>query len=72
MTKWLRLNYNVIHDVDNAKVKVYINRYLKLEAKGRGGTSRAVRCEPYAQDGDGDGDGDSNCMEVKDIKILRK
>ncbi|KAJ7956957.1 citrate-binding protein-like [Quillaja saponaria] len=32
--KWFRLN--VIHDVDAAKVQVYINGSLKIEADGRG------------------------------------
>ncbi|PKI38100.1 citrate-binding protein-like [Punica granatum] len=64
--RWFRLN--VIHDVDNSKVKVYIDGYLRLEAQGRGGTSHAFKCGVYAQDGD------SYYMESrwKDIKILRK
>jgi hypothetical protein len=64
--KWFRLN--VIHDVDAAKVNVYIDGYLKLEADGRGGTSHAIICGVYAQNND------SYCMESrwKDIKVLRK
>ncbi|KAL4644080.1 hypothetical protein ACB092_02G137600 [Castanea dentata] len=44
-----RFKLNVIHDVDAAKLKVYIDGYLKLEAKGRGGTSHAFKCGFYAQ-----------------------
>lgn len=64
--KWFKLN--VIHDVDAAKVKVYINGCLKCEADGRGGTSHAFKCGVYAQNDD------SYYMESrwKDIKVLRK
>ncbi|GLT70424.1 hypothetical protein SLA2020_425050 [Shorea laevis] len=64
--KWFQLN--VVHDVDRAKVKVYIDRNLKLEAVGHGGSSHTFKCGVYAQNGD------SQCMESrwKQIKILRK
>ncbi|ESR41103.1 hypothetical protein CICLE_v10027490mg, partial [Citrus x clementina] len=64
--KWFKLN--VIHDVDAAKVKVYINGCLIFEADGRGGTSHAFKCGVYAQNDD------SYYMESrwKDIKVLRK
>nr|TKS18326.1 citrate-binding protein-like [Populus alba] len=48
--QWFRLN--VVHDVDSAKVKVYINGTLKIEADGRGGTSHAFKCGVYAQNND--------------------
>ncbi|XP_008232245.1 PREDICTED: citrate-binding protein-like [Prunus mume] len=48
--KWFKLN--VIHDVEAAKVKVYIDGCLKLEADGRGGTSHAFKCGVYAQHND--------------------
>ncbi|PRQ49239.1 putative concanavalin A-like lectin/glucanase domain-containing protein [Rosa chinensis] len=64
--KWFKLN--VVHDVDGAKVRVYIDRCLKIEADGRGGTSHAFKCGVYAQMND------SNYMESrwKHIKVLRK
>ncbi|OMP06539.1 Concanavalin A-like lectin/glucanases superfamily [Corchorus capsularis] len=64
--KWFKLN--VIHDVDAAKLKVYIDGDLKLEADGHGGTSHAFKCGVYAQDND------SYYMESrwKNIKVLRK
>lgn len=64
--KWFKLN--VIHDVDAAKVKVYIDGRLKLEADGRGGTSHAFKCGVYAQNND------SCYMESrwKHIKVLTK
>ncbi|KAK3004957.1 hypothetical protein RJ639_019300 [Escallonia herrerae] len=64
--RWFRLN--VIHDADAAKVKVFIDGYLKLEAAGRGGTSHTFKCGVYAQNND------SFIMESrwKNIKILRK
>lgn len=62
--KWFRLN--VIHDVDAAKVRVYIDGSLKLEADGRGGTSHEFKCGIYAQSTD------SHYMESrwKHIKIF--
>ncbi|XAR62317.1 hypothetical protein NMG60_11017037, partial [Bertholletia excelsa] len=64
--RWFKLN--VVHDVEAAKVRVYINGYLKLEADGRGGTSHAFKCGVYAQYND------SFYMESrwKHIKVLRK
>ncbi|KAK6922877.1 Alginate lyase 2 [Dillenia turbinata] len=64
--KWFRLN--VIHDVDAAKVEVYIDGDLKFEAGGHGGTSHSLKCGVYAQDDD------SYYMESRwrDIKVLRK
>ncbi|KAJ0097936.1 hypothetical protein Patl1_27756 [Pistacia atlantica] len=64
--KWFGLN--VIHDVDNSKVKVYIDGILKYVAPGRGGTSHYFKCGVYAQDDD------SYYMEScwKSIKILKK
>ncbi|KAK9949999.1 hypothetical protein M0R45_005506 [Rubus argutus] len=64
--KWFKLN--VVHDVDAAKVRVYIDGCLKIEADGRGGTSHAFKCGVYAQKND------SFYMESrwKDIKVLRK
>ncbi|KAI5554356.1 hypothetical protein BDE02_19G006700 [Populus trichocarpa] len=64
--QWFRLN--VVHDVDSAKVKVYINGILKIEADGRGGTSHAFKCGVYAQNND------SYYMESrwKGIKVLKK
>ncbi|KAK2998933.1 hypothetical protein RJ639_023872 [Escallonia herrerae] len=64
--RWFRLN--VIHDADAAKVKVFIDGYLKLEAAGRGGTSHTFKCGVYAQNND------SFIMESrwKNVKILRK
>lgn len=64
--KWFKLN--VIHDVEAAKVKVYIDGCLKLEADGRGGTSHAFKCGVYAQHND------SFYMESrwKHIQVSRK
>ncbi len=64
--KWFRLN--VIHDVDAAKVKVYINGDLKLERDDRRGTSHYFKCGVYTQNDP------SNCMESqwKNIKVLKK
>ncbi|PRQ49240.1 putative concanavalin A-like lectin/glucanase domain-containing protein [Rosa chinensis] len=45
--KWFKIN--VVHDVDAAKVRVYIDGCLKIEANGRGGTSHAFKCGVYAQ-----------------------
>lgn len=64
--RWFRLN--VIHDVDAAIVKVYIDGVLKFEAPGRGGTSHYFKCGVYAQNDD------SHSMESrwKEIKVLKK
>lgn len=64
--KWFRLN--VIHDVDSAKVQVYIDGVSTFEAAGRGGTSHYFKCGVYAQDDD------SYYMESrwKGIKVLKK
>ncbi|KAL9459381.1 hypothetical protein AB3S75_002725 [Citrus x aurantiifolia] len=64
--KWFKLN--VIHDVDNSKVRVYIDGVLKSEAPGRGGTSHYFKFGVYAQNND------SYYMESrwKDIKVLKK
>ncbi|KAK9991231.1 hypothetical protein SO802_026216 [Lithocarpus litseifolius] len=64
--RWFKLN--VIHDVDAAKLKVYIDGYLKLEAKGRADTSHAFKCGVYAQFSD------SCYMESrwKHLKVLRE
>lgn len=64
--KWFKLN--VIHDVDNSKVRVYIDGVLKYEAPGRGGTSHYFKFGVYAQNND------SYYMESrwKDIKVLKK
>lgn len=64
--KWFRLN--IIHDVDAAKVNVFIDEVLKLEVDGRGGTSHSLKCGVYAQDND------SSCMESrwKEIKVLKR
>lgn len=63
--RWFHLN--VIHDVDAAKVRVYIDGQLKMTADGRGGTSHVFKCGVYAQTGD------SFRMESrwKNIKVLR-
>lgn len=64
--RWFRLN--VIHDVDAAIVKVYIDGVLKFEAPCRGGTSHYFKCGVYAQNDD------SHSMESrwKEIKVLKK
>lgn len=64
--KWFKLN--VIHDMDNSKVRVYIDGVLKYEAPGRGGTSHYFKFGVYAQNND------SYYMESrwKDIKVLKK
>ncbi|KAL3527932.1 hypothetical protein ACH5RR_012588 [Cinchona calisaya] len=63
--KWFHLN--VIHDVEAAKVQVFIDGCLKIVADGRGGTSHTFKCGVYAQDDD------SCCMESrwKNITILK-
>ena len=64
--RWFRLN--VIHDVDSSTLKVYINKVLKLEAPGHGGTSHFFKFGVYSQyDG-------SHYMESrwKKIKVLKK
>ncbi|KAL6219780.1 hypothetical protein ACLB2K_007539 [Fragaria x ananassa] len=63
--KWFKIN--VVHDVDAAKVRVYIDGCLKTEANGRGGTSHAFKYGVYAQMND------SCYMECrwKDIKIVK-
>ncbi|KAL5751980.1 hypothetical protein ACOSQ2_022487 [Xanthoceras sorbifolium] len=64
--KWFKLN--VVHDVDNSKVTVYINGQLKYTAPGRGGDSHFFKVGVYAQDDD------SHYMESrwKDIKVYKK
>lgn len=64
--KWFKLN--VIHDVDNSKVRVYIDGVLKYEAPGRGGNSHYIKFGVYAQNND------SYYMESrwKDIRVLKK
>ena len=64
--RWFRVN--VVHDVEGANVKVYIDRVLMYEAIGRGGTSHYFKCGVYAEcDG-------SYLMESywKGIKVLKK
>ncbi|CAN1301457.1 Citrate-binding protein [Linum perenne] len=48
--KWFSLN--VIHDVENSKLNVYIDGKLKLETNGRGGISHNFKCGVYAQSND--------------------
>lgn len=64
--KWFKLN--VIHDVDDSRVMVYIDGELIYIAPGRGGTSHYFKVGVYAQNND------SYYMESrwKDIKIYRK
>lgn len=64
--KWFKLN--VIHDVDNSEVKVYVNGKLKYTAPGRGGKSHYFKVGVYSQDDA------SHYMESrwKDIKIYKK
>ncbi|KAL5714916.1 hypothetical protein ACHQM5_016817 [Ranunculus cassubicifolius] len=64
--RWFRLN--VIHDVGASKVKVFIDRVLKLEVDGRGGKSHYFKCGVYAQNNA------SHYMESrwKRIKVLKK
>lgn len=63
--RWFHLN--VIHDVDAAKLRVFIDGQLKFTANGRGGTFHAFKCGVYAQTGD------SFRMESrwKNIEVLR-
>ncbi|KAK1262870.1 Citrate-binding protein [Acorus gramineus] len=64
--RWFRLN--VIHDVDERKVTVYIDGELKLETADHGGNSHYFKCGVYAQADD------SYYMESqwKDIRVLKK
>ncbi|KAH7565974.1 hypothetical protein ACOSP7_022140 [Xanthoceras sorbifolium] len=64
--KWFKLN--VVHDVENSKVTVYINGQLKYTAPGRGGDSHYFKVGVYAQDDD------SHYMESrwKGIKVYKK
>ncbi|KAL8133083.1 hypothetical protein AgCh_008518 [Apium graveolens] len=64
--RWFRVN--VVHDVDRAKLRVYIDGHLKLKVGGRGGTSHYFKCGVYAQDND------SSCMESrwKNINVLKQ
>ena len=64
----LMLRVNVIHDVDNKKVKVYIDGVIKFERSGRGGASHYFKFGVYAQNDE------SNCMESrwKGIRVLKK
>lgn len=64
--RWFRLN--VIHDVDDSKVMIYIDGILKYEAPGRGGAFHYFKCGVYAQNDD------SHYMESrwKGIKVLKK
>ncbi|KAL1831376.1 hypothetical protein DCAR_0101348 [Daucus carota subsp. sativus] len=63
--RWFHVN--VVHDVDAAKVMVYIDGQLKLTADGRGGDSHYFKCGVYAQTSD------SFRMESrwKNIQVLR-
>lgn len=45
--RWFKLN--VIHDVDNSNIEVYIDGVLVYVASGRGGTSHYFKCGVYAQ-----------------------
>ncbi|XP_015891004.3 citrate-binding protein isoform X1 [Ziziphus jujuba] len=64
--RWFK--FNVIHDVDNSTVKVYIDGILTYQAPGRGGTSHYFKCGVYAQDNS------SYYMESrwKGIKVFKK
>ncbi|XP_077247562.1 citrate-binding protein-like [Tasmannia lanceolata] len=64
--RWFRLN--VIHDVDAGKVRIFIDRVLKLEVNDHGGPSHNFKFGVYAQDGA------SYYMESrwKGIKVLKK
>ncbi|GFZ14641.1 hypothetical protein Acr_24g0008310 [Actinidia rufa] len=64
--RWFRLN--LVHNVDLAKVKVFVDGRLQLEADRRGGTSHTFKCGVYAQSGD------SFYMESrwKQVRILGK
>ncbi|KAL7609679.1 citrate-binding protein [Lactuca sativa] len=46
--KWFR--FNVIHDVEQNNVKVYVDGVLKYEGCGHGGTSHYFKCGVYTQD----------------------
>lgn len=64
--RWFRVN--VVHDVDRARVKVYIDGHLKLKVAGRGGTSYYFKCGVYAQNNE------SSCMESqwKNINVYKQ
>ncbi|CAI0380080.1 unnamed protein product [Linum tenue] len=64
--RWFRLN--VIHNVDDGEVKVYVDRSLVYKGPDHGGKSHYFKFGVYAQNDD------SRLMESrwKGIKILRK
>ncbi|KAL6850480.1 hypothetical protein ACP4OV_021107 [Aristida adscensionis] len=64
--RWLRIN--VIHDVDNSSLTVFINGNRKLTVPGRGGTSHYFKFGVYEQKNP------SNRMEShwKNVRILQK
>ncbi|XP_030535013.1 citrate-binding protein-like [Rhodamnia argentea] len=63
--RWFQLN--VIHDIDDSNVKIYIDGQLKYEAPGSGGASHYFKFGVYSQDNK------SHCMESrwKDVKVLK-
>lgn len=65
--RWFRVN--VIHDVDQDKVTVFVDGVQKLVVNGRGKATFYFKYGVYAAP-----DGSSNCMESrwKGIKIFKK
>ncbi|XP_030461902.1 citrate-binding protein-like [Syzygium oleosum] len=64
--KWFKLN--VIHDVGDSNVKIYMDDQLRYEVPDRGGDLHYFKFGVYAQDNS------SHCMESrwKDVKVLKK